>query len=319
MWERIDDVIMGGVSSSRLVKDDGCAVFEGTLREEGGGFCGQRLKLLSTPLDLSSQDGLYVDCEADADADKRFWKMAVRTRQDRGEIVYQAPLPLRPLARGTVFVPWSDFRLVRGPRLVPDALPLSAEAVNATYQVSLVASKFTISASGAALPGFEQGRFRLKIYSLGSWSTRPAQETEGAPLAPFAPLAPLPLPRALTEAEQAASAPLPIRALRPLLGLLFGEARRRRRAAALLLQARGLGPLGRARFGWSFRRAGGRCGVPRAAARAAGQLGQDALALLIGLPVRLLFKLIFAAARLVRRAKQALGITPPQMPPLSSA
>ena len=91
-WERIDDVIMGGVSSSRLVQGDDCAIFEGTLREEGGGFCGQRLKLLATPLDLSSQEGLYVDCEADADADKRVWKVAMRTRQDRGEIVYQATL-----------------------------------------------------------------------------------------------------------------------------------------------------------------------------------------------------------------------------------
>merc|ERR1719271_300354 len=41
-WERIDDVIMGGVSSSQLVADGDAVSFEGTLREEGGGFCGQR-------------------------------------------------------------------------------------------------------------------------------------------------------------------------------------------------------------------------------------------------------------------------------------
>ena len=54
-WERIDDVIMGGVSSSQLVADGDAVSFEGTLREEGGGFCGQRLKLLTEPLDLSAQ------------------------------------------------------------------------------------------------------------------------------------------------------------------------------------------------------------------------------------------------------------------------
>ena len=65
-WERIDDVIMGGVSSSRLTlpPDGGYALFEGRLRSEGGGFCGQRMRLLAEPLDLSSADGMFIDCEA---------------------------------------------------------------------------------------------------------------------------------------------------------------------------------------------------------------------------------------------------------------
>ena len=119
-WERIDDVIMGGVSSSRLVadSDEPCVLFEGTLREEGGGFCGQRLKLLSTPLDLSQQEGLYIDCEADADAERRVWKLAARTRLDRGEVVYQAAIEPKPLERQRLTVPCENFRLVRGPRLV---------------------------------------------------------------------------------------------------------------------------------------------------------------------------------------------------------
>ena len=33
-WERIDDVIMGGVSSSQLVADGDAVSFEGTLRDE---------------------------------------------------------------------------------------------------------------------------------------------------------------------------------------------------------------------------------------------------------------------------------------------
>ena len=64
-WERIDDVIMGGVSRSRLVAADDGTSFEGRLRSEGGGFCGTRLKLLAEPLDLSAASGLYIDCAAD--------------------------------------------------------------------------------------------------------------------------------------------------------------------------------------------------------------------------------------------------------------
>ena len=52
--------------------------------------CGQRMRLLSEPLDLSSQAGVYLDCEADADAPRRAYKVALRTKQDRGEVVYQA-------------------------------------------------------------------------------------------------------------------------------------------------------------------------------------------------------------------------------------
>ena len=48
------------------------------------------MRLLSEPLDLSSQAGVYLDCEADADAPRRAYKVALRTKQDRGEVVYQA-------------------------------------------------------------------------------------------------------------------------------------------------------------------------------------------------------------------------------------
>ena len=105
-WERIDDVIMGGVSSSQLVADGDAVSFEGTLREEGGGFCGQRLKLLTEPLDLSAHDGLYVDCEPEAECLRRVWKLTCRVAQDRGEVVYQAMLRPQPVGRQRLFVPW---------------------------------------------------------------------------------------------------------------------------------------------------------------------------------------------------------------------
>ena len=44
-WERLDDVIMGGQSSSTLAAtEDGAALFSGDLILEGGGFCGARTK-----------------------------------------------------------------------------------------------------------------------------------------------------------------------------------------------------------------------------------------------------------------------------------
>lgn len=47
VWERLDDVIMGGQSSStlRAAGDGSCADFSGDLIIEGGGFCGARTKV----------------------------------------------------------------------------------------------------------------------------------------------------------------------------------------------------------------------------------------------------------------------------------
>ena len=75
-----------------------------------------------------------------------------------------------PLERTTIFLPFEAFKLVRGPRLVPGVPPLNAAAANATYQMSIILSKFLISADGAALEGFKEGRFRLKLFSVGTFA-----------------------------------------------------------------------------------------------------------------------------------------------------
>ena len=52
-WERLDDVIMGGQSSSTLrATEDGTALFSGDLILEGGGFCGARTKAWTLHLHL---------------------------------------------------------------------------------------------------------------------------------------------------------------------------------------------------------------------------------------------------------------------------
>ena len=126
------------------------------------------------------QDGLYVDCEPEAECLRRVWKLTCRARQDRGEVVYQATLNPQPVGRQRLFVPWSDFQLVRGPRLVPDMPPLSVADVNATYQVSVVATKFMLSATGETLENFLPGRFRLRIFSLGAGGATAAVASRSA-------------------------------------------------------------------------------------------------------------------------------------------
>ena len=328
-FERIDDVIMGGVSSSRLVIADdasGGAFFEGRLREQGGGFCGQRMKLLSKPLDLSSASGLYLELDAsEADPSSRVFKVAMRTRQDRGEVVYQSAF--KPSSgRELVCLPFETFRLVRGPRLVPGVPPLDASQANETYQISLVISKFEVSESGAPLLGFREGPFRLRLYELGAFvpvesvggqevvagGKVEAAAEAGEPAASAAPTAPTAasavpakLPPPLTEAQQAAATPPLLRLLRPLLGALFGEKARRRRAATLLLEARGTGAARRVRLAWAWR-AAGRRGALGAAAVTAAVLARDVALAALSVPVRLLFRVLVLASRALKAVRQRL-------------
>ena len=305
MWERIDDVIMGGVSSSRLVLATdaaGGAIFEGRIREQGGGFCGQRMRLLAEPLDLSSASGIYLDLDArQVGVGTRVLKVAMRTRQDRGEVVYQRAF--QPTARGRelVYLPFDEFRLVRGPRLVPGVPPLSPRQANETYQISLVVSKFEVSETGAPLAAFKEGPFALRLFEVGTYQYVAGAAAATAADAMIAP-APAPVPRALSQAEQAAAASPLLRILRPVLGLLFGEAARRRRAATLLLQGRGTGAFGRWRLGWAWR-AAGTAGLLGAARTTSALALRDVAALALTLPVQLLFRTVVLVSQAVRWLK----------------
>lgn len=106
---------------------------------------GARTVALKTPLDLSAFDGVAMSCgfESDDEPERRTWKATVRTQNNRGEVVYQAKFtpPVAAAERGKatrdekpaeVRIPWESFRLVRGPVVVPDVPPLSADQCKAS-------------------------------------------------------------------------------------------------------------------------------------------------------------------------------------------
>ena len=85
-WTTVDDVVMGGVSSSRIRHDpEGFAVFEGTLSlENNGGFCALRSGTLTQrPL---GADSFLLDVRGDG---KRY-KLNVRTDDAFDGVSYQA-------------------------------------------------------------------------------------------------------------------------------------------------------------------------------------------------------------------------------------
>lgn len=117
-FERVDDVVMGGVSSSKLVpaKQRECLVWSGQCRTDGGGFAGMRTKPLSKGMDLSQWQGLALCCalESDAEPERRTWKATLRTQNDRGEVVYQVHPKLLQAQRAFSFL--RVFAMIDGDR-----------------------------------------------------------------------------------------------------------------------------------------------------------------------------------------------------------
>ena len=315
VFERVDDVVMGGVSSSTIAPDPAgreCLVWAGKCRAEGGGFAGARSVALRTPLDLSAFDGLALTCgfESDAEPERRTWKATVRTQNDRGEMVYQATFspPVADAADAAADVPretripWDAFRLVRGPTVVPDVPPLSAEQCGSVYGLGLIMSRF--SARGP-MPEFREGPFRLAVHALGVYSS--ATDASASASASAAPslLAAASANAGKRASENRGSRNVVTFLLSPLIKLAFDEKRRRRKRARALLRDRfGIGAI-RARFAFgqtlkTKRRGGDALG---AAAEGARELAGDIVAAGLTLPLRLVFILLAKVARLVRAVK----------------
>lgn len=93
------------------------------------GFCGARTLPFKEPLQVPDRAlGFYLDCRltSDNEPERRVWKLTARSESSRGEVLYQAafqipksePSDIEEVPWNRVFVPFSDFRLVRGPRMV---------------------------------------------------------------------------------------------------------------------------------------------------------------------------------------------------------
>ncbi|MDT8323241.1 MAG: CIA30 family protein [Bacteroidota bacterium] len=143
-WRSVDDVVMGGVSASRLVfVPDGHAVFSGTLSlENNGGFASVR----SVPgkYALGDFDGLRLRIRGDG----RTYRLRLRMDEGFDGVAYQAAFPTEVGAWTTVDIPFSSFRATYRGRDIPTAPALDAGNIR---QV------------GFMIADRQEGAFRLEI------------------------------------------------------------------------------------------------------------------------------------------------------------
>jgi len=142
-WPSIDDVVMGGRSSSAMEIEKGMAVFAGEVSlADGGGFASVRS--LARPHDLSAYSGILLRVRGDG---KRY---GLRLRTDRrfDGVNYQAFFGTRPGICEEIRLPFEAFRPVLRGRTLQDWPELDRSAVQ-TF--------------GLIIAGRQEGPFRLEI------------------------------------------------------------------------------------------------------------------------------------------------------------
>jgi hypothetical protein len=148
-WDNIDDVVMGGVSSSKMAIENNMAVFEGNVSlENRGGFASAR----SRPQDhyLADYDGIAIKVRSD---DKQY-SFRIRTTRQFDDVGYTAPLKTKGGKWVVIKVPFCVFRAAHHGREVPDHPELDPGR---------------IKMFGLLISQKQQGPFRLEVQWLKAY------------------------------------------------------------------------------------------------------------------------------------------------------
>lgn len=242
--DRLDDAIMGGISTSSVQPAEGFARWVGVCRTDGGGFCGFRSNPFETPLQVGNADGFYINCRlvSDDEPERRVWKLSTRLQPDRGEQLFQAPFEIKnAFAYQWIKVPFDQFRYVRGPRMIPDGPEFDPSS--GVYQLGMTMSKFQFGNNSSELENFRDGFFELQIKSMGLYNK------EGKSLNGVV------QPTVLGKQETKQQRSMAIKALTPVAKVFFSEQSQRRKSALrILCKQRGYSRLQAIAWGWRIRR-----------------------------------------------------------------
>ncbi|MBL1210068.1 CIA30 family protein [Geminocystis sp. GBBB08] len=161
IWGAVDDVVMGGVSSSNLILGDRRAIFTGIVStDNNGGFASVRSKNFSQPWDLSTYQGIRLKIKGDG---KRY-KFITRCEGKWDGISYCYSFDTIANEWIIVDIPFNDLIPVFRAKTLKDADKFNSSKV---YSLQLMLSKFEYD--GGYNPSFETGGFSLEIESIKAY------------------------------------------------------------------------------------------------------------------------------------------------------
>ena len=165
IWGAVDDVVMGGVSSSGIRMGQGMAIFSGTVStSNSGGFASVRTRNLDPSLNLSGFDGIQLRVRGDGQR----YKFLMRDEQRWNGVAYGFSFDTVQGKWIDIRIPFAELIPVMRAKTVSNAGPINISHI-AALQVML--SKFEYD--GALNPTFRPGEFRLDIESIATYRDSP--------------------------------------------------------------------------------------------------------------------------------------------------
>jgi hypothetical protein len=165
-WRRLDDVIMGGRSSSQWTEEnsDGkLCRWKGQLVTTGGGFCGT-VYSPEKPISIKGFDGVCLRVRGDGGR----YKFRIKpddVNYSRNEYQYQAVFDTFPDTWTTVYLPFTSFTAVKRNDVLYRAPRLSQ--TQSLTSLGLVYSKFTFNEVLYTPNTIRSGVFQLDVASIG--------------------------------------------------------------------------------------------------------------------------------------------------------
>jgi len=162
-WGALDDVVMGGISSSR-VSATGTGpqrrlMFEGTTsRENNGGFCSFRSRLFSPPFDLSGYTGLAFTANCQ---DGLRYKLQLRDNTGWDSPGWSFGFNTTAGKDVEVRVPFADLIAQFRSKTIPDPAPMRLDTIS-SIQITLSAFEYDKEMN----PFFKVGDFQLQVGPL---------------------------------------------------------------------------------------------------------------------------------------------------------
>jgi len=142
-WPNVDDVVMGGVSSSRMRIEESVAIFQGELSlENNGGFASVRSN--SFAQDLTGFNGVRLRVRGDG----KKYQFRIRTSQNFNGASYQMTFETEKDQWKEVELSFADFIAAYRGRVLPEEPPIDASK---------------IGGFGLLISDKQEGPFRLEI------------------------------------------------------------------------------------------------------------------------------------------------------------
>lgn len=165
LWGAVDDVVMGGVSSSRLQFADKSAQFTGLVStENNGGFASVRTKNFGSAWDVSQYDGFRLRIKGDGQR----YKFLARCSESWDGVGYSFSFDTVAGEWLTVDIPFEKLIPVFRARSVPERGEFKQEQLRA---LQLMLSKFEYD--GQLNSSFQAGSFQLAIAAISIYGGSP--------------------------------------------------------------------------------------------------------------------------------------------------